>query len=87
MIAQEARNLTAASKNDITTTIYNTVIFPAIEKAAKEGKSSIDLAYSILRGAKGILDINLLKNPLKEMGYVVKYTNDQRDGDYLTISW
>jgi len=87
MIAQEARNLTVASKKDITTTIYDTVIFPAIEKAAKEGKSSIDLAYSILRGAKGTLDINLLKVPLTEMGYVVKNNDDQRDGSYLTISW
>lgn len=68
----EAQSMQGAYKKEETEKILSSVL-----KAAQQGHGSITVntADQIIVGR------------LKTLGYGVKITSDQRDGDYMTITW
>lgn len=53
-------------------------ILTSIAKASKQGLASL----SVSRGVDAIV-----ASRLRTLGYTVKITSDQRDGDFMTITW
>lgn len=77
--AQEARKLVEnANSLDGDYMRAETIeILGYIRAAASKGQSSISTCSTD----------KIIEARLKNMGYTTKVTSDQRDGDYMTISW
>lgn len=76
MDAKESRRISQANLNKIHTD-YQEEVFKAIRKAMQEGK--FECTFNKAN--------NDFISTLIDLGYTVIVQGDQRDGDYLKISW
>lgn len=84
--AAEARRLAKETAERGTEAAQNTanMILAQIKKVAEtEASTSLTLA-SIGRTSA---ESNMVQKLLRDRGFTIKFTGDQRDGDFWTISW
>ena len=79
LTAQQARNnmLEAQSINGAYRKTETEEILAKILKSAQAGHASLTVNSTD----------SIIASRLKTLGYGVKITSDQRDGDYMTITW